>query len=120
MIPNLQLQEEKLDEAIRAVIAAYNRFQLPKYWGTGKRACADGTKWEMYEQNLLAEYHIRYGGYGELAIIMSRIPTSRSSVTLFLVGSGSARKKEQQPTWLPPSHLKKRSRSVKRRTLFAK
>src|SRR5437868_192015 len=49
---------------IRAVIAAYNRFQLPKYWGTGKRASADGTKWEMYEQNLLAEYHIRYGGYG--------------------------------------------------------
>jgi TnpA family transposase len=58
------ITEEKLDEAIRAVIAAYNRFQLPKYWGTGKRASADGTKWEMYEQNLLAEYHIRYGGYG--------------------------------------------------------
>jgi len=58
------ITEEKLDEAIRAVIAAYNRFHLPKYWGTGKRASADGTKWEMYEQNLLAEYHIRYGGYG--------------------------------------------------------
>src|SRR6266567_1172558 len=58
------ITEEKLDGAIRAVIAAYNRFQLPKYWDTGKRASADGTKWEMYEQNLLAEYHIRYGGYG--------------------------------------------------------
>lgn len=58
------ITEEKLDEAIRAVITAYNRFHLPKYWGTGKRASADGTKWEMYEQNLLAEYHIRYGGYG--------------------------------------------------------
>ena len=56
--------EEKLDEAIRSIITAYNRFHLPKYWGTGKRASADGTKWEMYEQNLLAEYHIRYGGYG--------------------------------------------------------
>ena len=58
------ITEEKLDEAIRAVIAAYNRFQLPTFWGTGKRASADGTKWDMYEQNLLAEYHIRYGGYG--------------------------------------------------------
>ncbi len=58
------ITEEKLDEAIRAVIAGYNRFHLPKYWGTGKHASADGTKWEMYEQNLLAEYHIRYGGYG--------------------------------------------------------
>ena len=25
---------------------------------------ADGTKWSVYEQNLLSEYHIRYGGYG--------------------------------------------------------
>jgi TnpA family transposase len=58
------ITEEKLDEAIRAVIAAYNRFQLPKFWGTGKRASADGTKWEIFEQNLLAEYYIRYGGYG--------------------------------------------------------
>jgi hypothetical protein len=58
------ITEEKLDEAIRSLIAAYNRFHLPTYWGTGKRASADGTKWEMYEQNLLAEYHIRYGGYG--------------------------------------------------------
>ncbi len=46
------------------MITGYNRFHLPKCWGTGKRASADGTKWEMYEQNLLAEYHIRYGGYG--------------------------------------------------------
>jgi TnpA family transposase len=55
---------ENLDEAIRLVIHAYHRFDLPKFWGTGQHASADGTKWEMYEQNLLAEYHIRYGGYG--------------------------------------------------------
>ena len=55
---------ENLDEAIRLVIHAYHRFDLPRFWGTGKHASADGTKWEMYEQNLLAEYHIRYGGYG--------------------------------------------------------
>jgi hypothetical protein len=58
------ITEEKLDEAIRLVITGNNRFHLPKYWGMGKRASANGTKWEMYEQNLLAEYHIRYGDYG--------------------------------------------------------
>jgi len=56
--------EQRLDKAIVKVINAYNRFALPRYWGTGKSASADGTKWNMYEQNLLSEYHIRYGGYG--------------------------------------------------------
>lgn len=56
--------EENLEEAIRHVINSYNKFPLPKYWGTGDRAAADGTKWDLYEQNLLSEYHIRYGGYG--------------------------------------------------------
>jgi TnpA family transposase len=32
--------------------------------GSGKHASADGTRWDLYEQNLLSEYHIRYGGYG--------------------------------------------------------
>jgi len=56
--------EEKLDEAITEIVNAYNRFALPKLWGTGKSASADGTKWDLYEENLLSEYHIRYGGYG--------------------------------------------------------
>ena len=56
--------EEKLDEAVVALINAYNRFSLPKLWGSGKHASADGTKWNLYEQNLLSEYHVRYGGYG--------------------------------------------------------
>ena len=44
-----------------------HRFNLPKIWGTGKRAAADGTKFNIYENNLVAEYHIRYGGYGGIA-----------------------------------------------------
>lgn len=55
---------ENLDKAIQYIINAYNQFDLPKYWGDGKRASADGTKWDLYEQNLLSENHIRYGGYG--------------------------------------------------------
>jgi TnpA family transposase len=56
--------EERLDKAIFKVVNAYNRFSLPQYWGTGKSASADGTKWNVYEQNLMSEYHLRYGGYG--------------------------------------------------------
>lgn len=58
------IAEERLEKATESVINAYNKFLLPKYWGTGKHASADGTKWNVYEQNLLSEYHIRYGGYG--------------------------------------------------------
>lgn len=56
--------EEALEQAIVKVINAYNKFELPSYWGSGKHASADGTKWNLYEQNLISEHHIRYGGYG--------------------------------------------------------
>jgi TnpA family transposase len=56
--------EERLEKALTKVVNAYNQFDLPKYWGSGKHASADGTKWELYEQNLMSEFHIRYGGYG--------------------------------------------------------
>lgn len=58
------ITEDNLDQANRVLMNAYHRFALPRYWGTGKRVSADGTKWNVYEQNLLSEYHIRYGGYG--------------------------------------------------------
>lgn len=58
--------EEMLDKIISEIINQYNKFALPKVWGSGKSASADGTKWDLYEQNLLSEYHIRYGGYGGL------------------------------------------------------
>lgn len=58
------IDPEKLQAANATIINAYNRFSLPKLWGDGKRASVDGTKWDIYEDNLLAEYHIRYGGYG--------------------------------------------------------
>jgi len=57
----------KLNAAIRDIINAYDRFPLPKLWGSGHTAAADGTKYELYDQNLLAEYHIRYGSYGGIA-----------------------------------------------------
>ena len=62
---NLKYVSEDLLEAANVkVINAYNKFALPGYWGTGKHASADGTKWNLYEENLVSEHHIRYGGYG--------------------------------------------------------
>jgi hypothetical protein len=73
--------EEKLDEAIRKVINDYNKFALPKYWGTGKSASADGTKWDVYEQNLLSEYHIRYVRYAHRRLAL-RWAYGKAAVTV--------------------------------------
>jgi TnpA family transposase len=62
-----QASTEKLEVAICDIINAYNQFQLPRYWGDTKRAAADGTQWNLYENNLLSERHIRHGGYGGVA-----------------------------------------------------
>jgi TnpA family transposase len=58
---------DKLNAALVDIINRYNVLNLPSVWGEGKSAAADGTKYELYEENLLSEYHIRYGGYGGIA-----------------------------------------------------
>jgi len=58
---------EKLEAALRDVINCFNRYTLPHYWGEEKRAAADGTHYELAEENLLAAKHIRYGGFGAIA-----------------------------------------------------
>ena len=57
----------KLAAACRDVINPYAKMDLPRCWGTGEAAAADGTKYELYDQNLTASYHIRYGGIGGIA-----------------------------------------------------
>jgi TnpA family transposase len=49
------------------LINLYAKFELPQQWGTGQSAAADGTHFETYEDNLLAEHHIRYGKTGGIA-----------------------------------------------------
>ena len=58
------ITEENLNQAITAVVNAYAQWPLQKVWGTGKSASADGTKWDMNAESLMAEHHIRYGGWG--------------------------------------------------------
>jgi TnpA family transposase len=70
---------EKLEATICEVINAYNRFWLPKLWGDAKRAGADGTKWDLYENNLLSEYHIRYGSW-EAIYILDGLTKNKSDI----------------------------------------
>lgn len=49
------------------VIGQYVRFHLPRHWGSGRAAIADGTHVKLRENNLLGSRHIRYGGYGGIA-----------------------------------------------------
>jgi len=58
---------EKLEAAVRDIINRFNCCLLPRCWGTGKRVAADGTQYDLAEENLLAEKHIRYGGFGGIA-----------------------------------------------------
>ncbi|BAQ60918.1 mobile element protein [Geminocystis sp. NIES-3708] len=61
------INTDSLNKAINDIINRYNVLDLPKVWGNGNVAAADGTKYDVREQNLLSEYHIRYGGYGGIA-----------------------------------------------------
>jgi len=57
----------KLEAALKDVIDEYTRFELPRFWGQGQVAIADGTHIQLRENTLLGERHIRYGGYGGIA-----------------------------------------------------
>lgn len=57
----------KLDAARRDILNRYHRCDLPMAWGSGQAVAADGTMMDVYDENLLAEYHIRYGDYGGIA-----------------------------------------------------
>src|SRR3954466_6259683 len=58
---------DKLEAAMVDVINQYVRFPLPRHWGGGRTAIADGTHVKLHENNLIGSRHIRYGGYGGIA-----------------------------------------------------
>ncbi|MFF0312149.1 Tn3 family transposase [Streptosporangium sp. NPDC004379] len=64
---NQHATSEKVAKASSTVINAFNRLDITSVWGDGKTVAADGSQVETWENNLLAESHIRYGGYGGLA-----------------------------------------------------
>jgi len=58
---------DKLEAAKTDLINRYYQYDLPKGWGDENVAAADGTQVDLYENNLLSSYHIRYGSYGGIA-----------------------------------------------------
>ena len=58
------VSEYMLDDMTRRIISAYNLCEIVRLWGSGQHASADGTKWDLHAQNLVSEYHRRYGGNG--------------------------------------------------------
>jgi TnpA family transposase len=57
----------KLNRASADVVDAYLQLDLVTAWGDATSVAADGTQVDTLIDNLLAESHIRYGGYGGIA-----------------------------------------------------
>jgi hypothetical protein len=59
------VDQEALRDAIRRVVNATLGVRRPDIWGDGTSACAaDGKKFGAWDQNLMTEWHVRYGGRG--------------------------------------------------------
>lgn len=67
MTANKHSTSDKISKASTDVINEFNKLDIASVWGDGKTVAADGSQIETWENNLLAESHIRYGGYGGLA-----------------------------------------------------
>ena len=64
-VKNRFITKDHLREAIVQVCNAIFRARLPTIWGEGTTACAsDSKKFGAWDQNLLTEWHVRYGGRG--------------------------------------------------------
>lgn len=59
------IHKDQLRNAIATIVNAIFQIRLPQIWGEGTTACAsDSKKFGAWDQNLMTEWHIRYGGRG--------------------------------------------------------
>ena len=59
------LSKDHLRYAISQVVNAIMHARQPHIWGEGTTACAsDSKKFGAWDQNLMTEWHVRYGGRG--------------------------------------------------------
>ena len=56
-----------LDQARELLINCANTFPFILAWGDGKSCAADGNLRELREENLISEFHVRYGKKGGIA-----------------------------------------------------
>ena len=59
------IQKDQLRNAIAEVINAIFKTRRPEIWGEGTTTCASDSKhFGSWSQNLMNQYHLRYGGRG--------------------------------------------------------
>ncbi|BAQ63152.1 mobile element protein (plasmid) [Geminocystis sp. NIES-3708] len=59
------IQKDQLRSAIASVVNAIFEIRNPEIWGEGTTTCASDSKhFGSWEQNLMSQYHLRYGGRG--------------------------------------------------------
>ena len=59
------ISKDSLRQAIAQVVNATLAVRLQKFWGESTTACAsDSKQFGAWDQNLLTEWHLRYGGRG--------------------------------------------------------
>jgi TnpA family transposase len=83
------IRKESFREAIATVVNGVFQARLPHIWGEATTACAsDSKKFGAWDQNLMTEWHVRYGGRGIMiywhvekhaACIYSQLKTCSSS-----------------------------------------
>lgn len=83
------IHQSQLRNAIAEIVNATFVAKLPQIWGEGTTTCAsDSKKFGAWDQNLMTEWHIRYGGRGVMiywhvdknsACIYSQLKTCSSS-----------------------------------------
>jgi TnpA family transposase len=74
------IQKSTLRAAIAQVANATFTVRLPEIWGEGTTTCAaDSKKFGSWDQNLMTEWHIRYGGRG----VMIYWHVERKSVCIY-------------------------------------
>ena len=64
---NKHADPNKIHRASADVIDEFAKLDVAGMWGDGRAAAADGSQIDTWENNLLAESHIRYGGFGGIA-----------------------------------------------------
>jgi len=74
------IRKSALREAISKVVDATFAIRQSNIWGEGSTACAsDSKKFGAWDQNLMTEWHIRYGGRG----VMIYWHVERKSVCIY-------------------------------------
>ena len=61
---NKHADPDKIYKASADVINAFAKLDVAAMWGDGQTAAVDGSQIDTWENNLLAESHVRYGGFG--------------------------------------------------------